>query len=229
MYYYSVGFCWTNNGHKWKQACEPFLTNENTEGRGKQQHLYIYIFAFTLWFNPEIFTEKTIIKRSCFSYNTEIHTSYTYDFKQVIILLIFNHNCQAIQRIEDVLGHCKKQGLRKQFVLMECLLCVMQCRIPSSPLPHHLKKGRHLKNMSWYYEKNTIWWMASLAMENPQFDSTLSGWITSNLSISVKEAVIEIFKTNYLIQLIILCKHINQLFLFMIRGFYIYVCIYTHI
>ena len=25
-------------------------------------------------------------------------TSYTYDFKQVIILLIFNHNCQAIQR-----------------------------------------------------------------------------------------------------------------------------------
>ena len=148
MYYYSVGFCWTNNGHKWKQACEPFLTNENTEGRGKQQHLYIYIFAFTLWFNPEIFTEKTIIKRSCFSYNTEIHTSYTYDFKQVIILLIFNHNCQAIQRIEDVLGHCKKQGLRKQFVLMECLLCVMQCRIPSSPLPHHLKKGRHLKNMS---------------------------------------------------------------------------------
>ena len=71
--------------------------------------------------------------------------------------------------------------------------------------------------------------MASLAMENPQFDSTLSGWITSNLSISVKEAVIEIFKTNYLIQLIILCKHINQLFLFMIRGFYIYVCIYTHI
>ena len=111
---------------------------------------------------------------------------------------------------------------------MECLLCVMQCRIPSSPLPHHLKKGRHLKNMSWYYEKNTIWWMASLAMENPQFDSTLSGWITSNLSISVKEAVIEIFNTNYLIQLIILCKQINQLFLF-IRGFYIYVCIYTHI
>ena len=43
MYYYSVGVCWTNNGHKWKQTCEPFLTNENTEGKRKQEHLYIYI------------------------------------------------------------------------------------------------------------------------------------------------------------------------------------------
>lgn len=46
MYYYSVGFCWTNNGHKWKQACEPFLTNENTEDKGKQEHLYIYILPY---------------------------------------------------------------------------------------------------------------------------------------------------------------------------------------
>lgn len=36
--------------------------------------------------------------------------------------------------------------------------------------------------------------MASLATENPQFASTLSEWITSNLSISGKEAVMEILK-----------------------------------
>lgn len=63
--------------------------------------------------------------------------------------------------------------------------------------------------------------MASLATENPQFDSTLNGWITSNLSISGKEAVMEIPKTDHLTQLTISCKHINQFFLgrYNLKGF----------
>lgn len=40
--------------------------------------------------------------------------------------------------------------------------------------------------------------MASSATENPQLDSTFSGWITSNLSIPGKEAVMEILKTDHL-------------------------------
>lgn len=51
--------------------------------------------------------------------------------------------------------------------------------------------------MSWNSEKNTIQYMASSATENPQFDSTLSEWITSNLSVSGKEAVTEILKTDH--------------------------------
>lgn len=54
--------------------------------------------------------------------------------------------------------------------------------------------------------------MASSATENPQLDSTLSGWITSNLSISGKEAVTEILRTDHLVQLTVSCKHINQIF-----------------
>lgn len=54
--------------------------------------------------------------------------------------------------------------------------------------------------------------MASSATENPQFDSTLSGWITSNLSVSGKEAVTEILKTDHQIQLTVSCKQRNQFF-----------------
>lgn len=54
--------------------------------------------------------------------------------------------------------------------------------------------------------------MASSATENPQFDSTLSGWITFYLSVSGKEAVTEILKTDHLIQPIVSCKHRNQFF-----------------
>lgn len=54
--------------------------------------------------------------------------------------------------------------------------------------------------------------MASSAAENPRFDSTLNGWITSNLSISGQEVVMEIPKTDHLTQLTALCKHINQFF-----------------
>lgn len=45
MYYYSVGFCWTNNGLKQKQACEPFLINEEKtqKAKGKRD---TFIFTF---------------------------------------------------------------------------------------------------------------------------------------------------------------------------------------
>lgn len=67
-----MGFYWTNNGHKRKQACEPFLTNEEETQKARETGTPLYLhFAFTLWFNPEIFTENTIIKRSCFSYILE--------------------------------------------------------------------------------------------------------------------------------------------------------------
>lgn len=55
--------------------------------------------------------------------------------------------------------------------------------------------------------------MASFATENPQFDSTLNGWITSHLSISGQEVVMEIPKSDHLTQLTALCKHVNQFFL----------------
>lgn len=67
-----------------------------------------------------------------------------------------------------------------------------------TPFPSPLKKEKHLKNVSWHSEKNTIQYMASPATENPQLDSTFSGWITSNLSISGKEAVVEVLKTDNL-------------------------------
>lgn len=54
--------------------------------------------------------------------------------------------------------------------------------------------------------------MASLATENPQFNSTLSGWIASRLSVSGKEAVMEILTTDHLTQLTVSCKHRNQFF-----------------
>lgn len=66
--------------------------------------------------------------------------------------------------------------------------------------------------------------MASLATNNPQFDSILSGLITSNLSISGKKASMEILRTEHPTQIIISCKHIIQLLLFVKR-----VDIYTHI
>lgn len=40
--------------------------------------------------------------------------------------------------------------------------------------------------------------MASFAAENLRFDSTLNAWITSNLSISGQEVVMEIPKTDHL-------------------------------
>lgn len=75
--------------------------------------------------------------------------------------------------------------------------------------------------MSWYSKKNTIQYMASLATENPQFDSTLSGGITSRLSVSGKEAVMEILTTDHFTQLIVSCKHRNQFFLwrYNLNGF----------
>lgn len=42
MCYYSMGFYWTKNRHKYKQAL-PNKRRENTGGKGTQGHLHIYI------------------------------------------------------------------------------------------------------------------------------------------------------------------------------------------
>lgn len=62
-----MGFFWTKDRHKYKQASGPFsLTDEEkTQEAGTQVHLRIYILPLLYSSVPEIFTENTIRKRSC--------------------------------------------------------------------------------------------------------------------------------------------------------------------
>lgn len=148
--------------------------------------------------------------------HTEIHTNCIYDFKHIMILLIFSHNCQALRR-RKMLVTARDKDLGNLVCFNKYLLGAycMQGTVESQiiPFPSPIKKKKHLKNMSWYSKKNTIQYMASLATENPQFDSTLSRGIISRLSVSGKEAVMEILTTDHFTQLIVSCKHRNQFFL----------------
>lgn len=72
-------------------------------------------------------------------------------------------------------------------------------------------------------------YMGSLLTKNPQFDSTRSGWATSIISIWGQEATMEILKTGHPTQIIISCKHLIQLPLFIkSQSVYIYLKLYTH-
>lgn len=55
-------------------------------------------FTFTLQFSARNIYRKYNKKKTMSWQHTESHTNCIYVFKQIMILLIFSHNCQALQR-----------------------------------------------------------------------------------------------------------------------------------
>lgn len=79
--------------------------------------------------------------------------------------------------------------------------------------PHYYKKRKASEEHELILLRKTLYskYMASLATEKrTPFASTLSGWTTSNLSVSEKEAVMEILRIDHLMQLTTSCKHMNH-------------------
>lgn len=123
----------------------------------------------------------------------EIHINHIHNFKKNSnSALFFNPNCQALQGKKIFLIIARDMELGNSV----CIYWVpTTCNAAKNPKSYFSLTIWKKKSIWKTYEKYTIWWVVSLATENPQFDWTLSGWMTFNLSISGKEAVIEILQT----------------------------------
>lgn len=61
-----MGFFWTKDRHKYKQASGPFSLTDEEKTQEARGHRYTFVFTVCLYSSaPEIFTENTIRKRSC--------------------------------------------------------------------------------------------------------------------------------------------------------------------
>lgn len=150
MYYiqYSMGFFWTKDRHKYKQASGPSsLTDEEKtqEARGLW-YTFIFTFSFTLQFSARNIYRKYNKKKIMSWQHTEIHTNCIYDFKQIMILLIFQPQLPSPSEEKDVLGHCKRQGLGKLVLLQQIfigrLLYARHCGIPNYTFSLTIKKRK---------------------------------------------------------------------------------------
>lgn len=54
--------------------------------------------------------------------HTDIHTNCIYDFKQIMILCIFSHKCQALQRRKMFLVTARDKDLENLFCFNKYLL-----------------------------------------------------------------------------------------------------------
>lgn len=155
MYYiqYSMGF-WTTDRHKYKQTSGPSsLTDEDEtqEARGTGTPSYLH-FAFTLQFSARNIYRKYNKKKSMSWQHTEIHTNCIYDFKQIMILLIFQPQLPIPSEEKDVLVTVRDEDLGNLVCFNKYLLGAyyMQGTVESqiTPFPSSLKKEKHLKNMN---------------------------------------------------------------------------------
>ena len=144
MYYiqYSMGFFWTKGLHKYKQASGPSSLTDEEETQEARVHgtpSYLH-FAFTLQFSARNIYRKYNKKKIMSWQHTKIHTNCVYDFKQIMILFIFQPQLPSPSEEKDVLGHCKRQGLGKLRLLQQIfigrLLYARHCGIPNYTFPH---------------------------------------------------------------------------------------------
>lgn len=128
-----MGFFWTKDGHKYKHTSGPSsLTDEDQtqEARGVGRRR---IYSLPLQFSARNIYRKYNRKRSCLGNTPKfIQTVYRISSK-IMILLIFSHNCQALQRrkmswsLQEDLGNL----VLFQQVFIGRLLYARHCGIPN--------------------------------------------------------------------------------------------------
>lgn len=108
-----MGFFWTKDQHKYKQTSGPSsLTDadKTQEGRG---HGCTFVFTVRLYFTVQCqkYLQKIQYEKTMSWQHTEIHTNCIYDFKQIMILLIFQPQLPSPSEEKDVLVTARDEDL----------------------------------------------------------------------------------------------------------------------